>query len=114
MKHAINELQALLDTWTHRDDEWKEDLGKAVAVLQAIDNGAVVAIDPAFEHQANMAQTTIEEKVAGVVPVEAHPYNPNYGPVGEKPTTEADQEVWDELDPSKACGSNGETCEACQ
>lgn len=54
MKHAINELQALLDTWGgQKEQSWNDSINDAINVLSA------------EQHRADMAETSREENANG-------------------------------------------------
>lgn len=73
MKHAINELQALLDTWGgQKDDEWRLSLTQATLSLMDLDSGEWELREVSEQHRADMAETSREENANGGPDVVRH------------------------------------------
>lgn len=90
MKHAINELKALLDTWvSQKDNEWLSDIGYSIVVLEKLNEQKWKTVQ---------TQKGIEED-GRIVDVSQNSLDDDLG----------------ELDPSKACDLSKEGgCESCQ
>lgn len=139
MKHAINELKALLDTWgPQKEAAWRDHLGKAIAVLENTANITEWHNDPENKYASTVAEVEAGIPVGGRVAV---PYNPEYQDYAsteygasleqiracsERNQSEAVADIESgraekidddlgELDPSKACDLSKEGgCESCQ
>lgn len=115
MKHAINELQALLDTWGgQKEQSWNDSINDAINVLEA------------EQHRADMAETSREENANGG-PDDAEPTQEQIAqayaeaagvPVGcsvdaiKKASQDIEYDIG-ELDASKACKLDNPDCESC-
>lgn len=74
MKHAINELKELKDTWgSQKDAEWIKDIDDAINVLSA------------EHHRADMAQTNEAERKEGVAAMGGMALDPEHAEYLSKP-----------------------------
>lgn len=134
MKHAINELKALLDTWGgQKEQSWNDGINDAIRTLEAEQYaneiverkfGKIDLSDTEYEQQNADAveKNGLHEETVSLTGSE---FDGQLQPPGVKALFErcgsgmivvppAMDDDLGELDPSKACGFGEEGCTSCQ